>query len=141
MCESCQADAAMIKEDVIPGFHLFQSQKGTSHWPKGHYGLVIVDGPFLTWEGLPPHQDPLFRVKEEDETFEDDPIWDYTMEFQHFCEGVLNQFRMGPRTGYEFTVACIQIGYSPATDGNVVYWFFGHLAKTLNLPKPWENKE
>lgn len=133
MCEQCMAEARMVKQDVIPGYILMQSTKGTKHWPEGHYGLVVLNDPLLVWEGLPASEDPLFGLSNEelDGVWDEDPSWGPSEAFMNFAMSRRDQFRMGPLEGYQFVKACSEVGFNPEADGDPVIWFFGYMMTQL----------
>lgn len=130
MCEQCIAEAVMVREDIVPGYHLVRATKGSDHWPADHYGLVVVNGPLVTWEGLPETPDPLFGMSDDeiDSLREDDPRWDPSEALLNFAVARRPYFRMDPLDGALFVEACTQAGYDKS-QGCVVVWFFSHLMR------------
>ena len=127
MCLQCLTDAVTIKQNVLPGFTLMQSQKDAEGWPKGAYGLVETNDPTVVFA------DPL--LKDPTAGMSDEALNALlAVEPKGYEEFFQAAEKMGPSlildavTGHKLVEACIASGYSSKEDGHLRYWLMHHLA-------------
>lgn len=126
MCLQCFAAAKLIKQNVLPGFSLMQSQEDAPGWPKGHFGLVQVNDPMVVFAG-PLLVDP-FKGEDEDsaEWMPEKP--DGCDGFQEAAQALEQALKLDAVSGYRLVRACIESGYKPKSDGLLGYWLLDFLA-------------
>lgn len=131
MCLQCLTDAITIKENVLPGFTLMQSQKDAEGWPKGAYGLVETNDPTIVFIG-PLLKDPTAGMSDEalnallaggPEGYE---------EFFQAAEKLGPSLILDATAGHRLVEACIACGYSSKDAGHLRYWLMNHLATQVD---------
>jgi len=123
MCEQCLTDAEDYGEP-LPGWHLQRAVKNGMTWKAGEWGLIIQNGPEVTWRG---------------ELIEDPDLSEYsTEERKAQWEDALERFdralHVHPISGYKLVKAAIKVGY----DQNSIFscWLLNHLAVWVNTYLP-----
>lgn len=137
MCEQCLVQAQIVVEDIIPGYTLMISTQDAPHWPKDYWGLVRQNNPDFTWPGPGLPADPL-TGKSEDEINVYTGAASEWVEYQKFidyCDEIECEFNTDPMTGYHFVQACIDIGFDPECDGDVVMWFIDWAAALVKAQR------
>jgi len=132
MCLQCTTNAILVKENIIPGYNLMESQVGHIDWPGGLYGLVRSNDPdFVLYDLL---SDPTNDMSDNEiaALADDDPRWIQHEEHTRLCFDEAKRFVCDPMKGYSFVNACIQAGYKPQEHGsNVIMWFVDYAARQV----------
>ncbi|MBU9199964.1 hypothetical protein KTD31_00925 [Burkholderia multivorans] len=127
MCEQCIAEAVMVVENVIPGFHLMQAARGSRHWKKGWYGLVESNDPTLVFEG-PLLPDPTHGWSDDAINAMSPEVQARLGRYDASVELLEDALVVDARTGYRIVTACIEAGYNPKEDGFLHYWLMNYMA-------------
>ena len=123
MCLQCTTNAVTIKENVLPGFTLMQSQKDQVGWPKGAYALVEMNDPTFFFAG-PLLKDPTDGLSEEEALRVDTKAYDA---FFHAADELGPHLILDAVTGHRLVQACIACGYSSVDHGHLQYWLLHYL--------------
>jgi hypothetical protein len=133
MCDLCLANSELLIADVVPNVHFEVACCDNGEgWERGEYGFVFMNGPFVTWKGLP-IVDPYDGLSDDeiDMIQNDDPILKLNQHYLDVNSDIEDYFYMRPNVAYWFIQSCIKDGYKPEEDGSVVFWVMNILAKKL----------
>lgn len=131
MCMQCSAGAKLVKENVLPGYSLYQSTKDTAEWPLGWFGLVRCNDPAFVFKG-PLRQDPCEGLTEDDLDVMPEHPEGYD-EFESVAQELSGVQFARPYQAYEFIAACLNSGYDPKVHGyEHGFWLANHLAKQID---------
>lgn len=128
MCESCLAEAKLIAGKCIGSLNLVQATKDTAHWKAGEYGLLIADGPLITWHDKPV-TDPIDEMGDDDKiTSEEEKQSD-----QHgkVALQIQESMMLHIHAATVIVAEAIEEGYRYYEDGFIHYWIVTKLAKAI----------
>jgi hypothetical protein len=117
MCLRCNVDAKLVIEEVIPGCHLYVSQKDDDDWSKGWYGLVRVNDPDFIF---------FCDFSQSEEKHPELPKGAYD---------AIDWFYMIPYKGYCFIEACKRAGWNYDNHGHPELWFLARAKKMFQNTK------
>jgi hypothetical protein len=131
MCLQCITEATIVKDDILPGFSLKQSQRDHPEWPKGAFGLVEQNDPTIVFAG-PLLKDPT-RGMSDDELNALPGMPEGTVEFDAAADLLGEQLVLDAVTGHRLVEACIARGYRPTEDGFLHYWLLQYMATQVEV--------
>jgi len=130
MCLQCLTDAVILKEEILPGYHLMKAMKDAEGWKKDQFGLIRQNDPDFVWDN--PGPEPCAGMPDEEINNCPEEKWDRQTEWQKKVEQIEKNFISDPMTCYEFVATCMAVGYDPKKDGfNVVMWFIHYCAEKI----------
>lgn len=118
MCLQCDADAVLVKSDVLPGLSLYISNNDTQKWPIEQYGLVACNDPIVIIPRI---------VGSGDEDNYDQ--WEKYHAAVVAMEENLNALDFAVSSS--LAQYCLAGGWEPGKDGKCSYWLMSHLAKHI----------
>lgn len=107
---------------------LMQAHYGCEEWPKGWFGLVFCNDPFVVWEWAPtsePHVS-LSKGKSRKAAIK---RWENWFKDSGKAAEAFNGLDI--TTAFDLVTACTKAGYDRSKDGDVALWLMGFIGKAL----------
>jgi len=139
MCMQCMTESKLVIQNVIPGYVLTVATKDVGIWKAGMHALVWENDPTLVFPAL--MEDPLLYFTDDyiNGLAFDSPEW---IRYENYAEVVrecefYNHVSLNESWG--LVDACIQAGYDPDEDGDVMGWVVDYIARKLAVAEDSSN--